>query len=346
VFLACFGAVAVDAFATRHLLNEPAQDPKRYGVEFSNGDVSHFEVIQAAAASDKVYHNTCEAYTDDPDGWVCKATVENPHGYWWDRDGDATIKFQYFTTPGGKCGFVFRGTTHTYQWSSNTNGVFSSEFWDEWVHSGFENVFNGRNAGEGIVGDVSYYLYRAEADTECKNGVYFVGHSLGGAMATLADIFYEKKFNKKAVSITFGAPKLVVAEDNPKMINEMRIVHQFDPVAGNYGRYEHRGPGKEIRCEDGCDCKFIEVFDVGSKHAESNACSGEGYESKVYHKMYFYKKWVNAAVGPQRPPTPLKLIDAECTSDDQCHTGYCSCMVTSCQRKTWLREKRDWWCSR
>merc|ERR1712137_442826 len=121
----------------------------------------------------------------------------------------------------------------------------------------------------GLIGAMSWWIWTREASAEqCKNGVYFVGHSLGGAFATLADIFYEHKekekgTNKKAISITFGAPAMVkyrspFTPPGPVVVNELRVFHEYDWVTRDYGgSFQHRGVGKEMKCPASCDCKTV-----------------------------------------------------------------------------------------
>lgn len=325
--------------------------PARYG-DVHNSAVTRKELLEAGAASAKVYDYSCcpsGTYSNETDGWQCEAVVEVPHNYWFENEMDSSFpsmtRFHFFSAPDNKCGFVFRGTEKPRQFQTNLNGAFVSWwFGGEYIHTGFKYAFDGKYTEpdsdgkktllkKGVIGDVSHYLDKYK-DSKCKNGVYFVGHSLGGALATVADIWYESTKHKPATSITFGAPKMTQVKSTKKNYNELRVYHKYDLVAAHWGRYEHRGPSKRIECNkrDICECGLVEVFDGGNQGTAErgfeNICT-DGYPAIKYHSMKNYLKWIRAEAGPPTPaptppPTPPKTqYGYPCQHDSDCQTNYC-----------------------
>jgi len=332
------------------------------GVNPWNSDVDRATLISAAKAADAVYNiNDCQDGAVKHGDFTCMKAEEVTYKFWFD-DNAAKIRFHFFKAPNNKCGFVFRGTENGQpaEWWTNLNFAVKEPAWwfmGEYVHKGYKDAFDGwwetyyeenelglpvskkRWRGGEVKGKFTWYLNHYKAD--CLNGVYFVGHSLGGALATVADIWYaqtygiDKKaegYQPEAVSITFGAPMLIAQKTNKRRANELRIIHENDPVSSdgygfmNYDAWgknlEHRGPAKVIKCksDESSDqtCSKI-IFENGNDQKWS------GVGSSNYHSMYNYMKYVQAL------DEPLKLKDTSCTKDAQCHTGYCSCSRGSCK---------------
>jgi len=130
------------------------------------------------------------------------------------------------------CKFAFRGSDDFQDWVSNAAGVFYST----WIggvrlHAGFAFEF---------------YKLRSKMQSSvngCSNPTW-IGHSLGGAIATVASNYY----GKGSVH-TFGMPQTY--DDNKGCRKSgTRMFHEYDPVAGNlYGAmssYWHAQAGTEI----------------------------------------------------------------------------------------------------
>eukprot|EP00940_MAST-03C_sp_MAST-3C-sp2_P000429 g429.t1 len=138
-----------------------------------------------------------------------------------------------------ECKFAFRGSDDFQDWVSNAAGVFSAT----WVngrklHGGFVNEFNKINSVSGF----------RSAVNGCSNPNW-IGHSLGGAIATVARQYYGKGY-----VTTFGAPQLFDHRPGCAMSGRGRHYHEADPVAGNLygamGGYWHGQSSKELywRC--------------------------------------------------------------------------------------------------
>lgn len=82
-----------------------------------------------------------------------------------------------------------------------------------------------------------------------------------------------------------------------------------------------------------CDCKEVHAYDASMfTYAVANQCDKSANE---YHKMYFYKKWVDAPAtptpAPTKPPTqPGKDIGMPCWDTSECMSG------TYCKRVFWV----------
>jgi len=90
------------------------------------------------------------------------------------------------------------------------------------VHSGFLNQF--MSIKDFIINDVEKY-----------NNIIFCGHSLGGALATIASLYYYCYFKTKNIKcITFGSPrvgdKLFANLFNKHIEESIRFVNDNDPV--------------------------------------------------------------------------------------------------------------------
>jgi hypothetical protein len=97
------------------------------------------------------------------------------------------------------------------------------------VHRGFLNQFNSikLNIDQEII---EYYI----KDSNTKK-IIFSGHSLGGALATIASLYFKLKYKDLDIScITFGSPRVgckdFVKLFNKQIENSYRFVNDNDPV--------------------------------------------------------------------------------------------------------------------
>jgi len=118
------------------------------------------------------------------------------------------------------CHFAFRGTDDFSDWISNVNSLATyrlSPYHQVWfrMHQGFVNEWNQLRGL--MLQDIM----------ECGPDAVFIGHSLGGAMATVA---YED-LGKHATVYTFGAPR-PYRDIKPGgcRVKGLRMWHEFDPV--------------------------------------------------------------------------------------------------------------------
>lgn len=128
---------------------------------------------------------------------------------------------------------MFRGTTNSNygaDWISDARcGVTSSA--GGMVHVGFSHVFKSMHL------DIGNFIRRQIDDrTTPVQTIHCIGHSLGGAVATLAADWVRRETNKHVVLYTFGAPKpgLEGFAKNLTMRlgpeNVHRVYHATDPV--------------------------------------------------------------------------------------------------------------------
>ena len=129
------------------------------------------------------------------------------------------------------CSFAFRGSDDKQDWVSNANGFKTEEVGGKTVHQGFYNELTKLTANTGLNTAVG----------ACANP-NFIGHSLGGAMASIAKLEYGK-----GNVYTYGAPAFV-KNNGDNFIGGYRLWHEDDPVpkaAGVLG-YGHAGGSHEI----------------------------------------------------------------------------------------------------
>ena len=105
-------------------------------------------------------------------------------------------------------------------------------------------------AHEGFVSE--YMLFREKVieyvDMHPEKEVHVVGHSLGGALATLASFDIASSLNREVNTVTFGAPRVGTSDFRNAFdklpINLFRVVVANDPIARVPGMlipYEHVG---------------------------------------------------------------------------------------------------------
>ena len=95
------------------------------------------------------------------------------------------------------------------------------------IHKGFNDQF--KDSIPTLTKALSHYRgYRNQRD------IFFVGHSLGGALATVASVYFAKKFNLKVHVCTFGSPKVgdqkFVQLFSDSVATSCRYVNQDDIV--------------------------------------------------------------------------------------------------------------------
>jgi hypothetical protein len=166
------------------------------------------------------------------------------------EEGNAQVLVQ-------ECVFAFRGsqsisTPDGFQdWWANIRGAISKKVtfcskrgdYCARFHSGFVSEFEKINKNEAF----------ALAVDKCDNPT-FVGHSLGGAIATLAKFYYDK-----GSAVTFGEPQVFGDDYNCKFDDAKtysRYFHEDDPVPGDllgaFARFSHGSTSTRIyeACRD------------------------------------------------------------------------------------------------
>ncbi|WP_221792960.1 lipase family protein [Oceanobacter mangrovi] len=125
---------------------------------------------------------------------------------------------------------IFRGTSNITSgigdWLTNLNIGCSISSTGHYVHAGFNSMFNS------MVGQLESFV-RSQKGIDT---VHCIGHSLGGALATLAADWFKSNTQIKPILYTFGAPRVGHYEFAtahtvsmlPENIN--RVVHGTDVV--------------------------------------------------------------------------------------------------------------------
>lgn len=122
----------------------------------------------------------------------------------------------------GMCVVVFRGTDSIYDFYEDIMSQADQRCSASGFITHFEESFEA-------IGDDTHVGVKSTIDNECGGTVYFTGHSLGGAMATIAPHKYGLRDYKV---ITFGEPKtccwdMSTGEDTLLIT---RVVNDKDPI--------------------------------------------------------------------------------------------------------------------
>lgn len=101
----------------------------------------------------------------------------------------------------GHCVVAVRGTRLANDWATNANIGFSSSAGGAYVHTGFNNTFESMK-------DPLEKLITPVLSGQVVHGVHCVGHSLGGALASLTAEWIKHRYRKPTHVYTFGAPRV------------------------------------------------------------------------------------------------------------------------------------------
>ena len=173
-----------------------------------------------------------------------------------------TKPIQFYSTPADAqcfvtryedgCCMVFRGTTNIKDWMTNIKatqvaidlpGVFGSDRPE--AHAGFVSQFQSLSMT--LMQYANAYMNDGTVK-ESNKTFYYMGHSLGGALSTVAAVIFGAMFpDARHVCITFGSPRVGDAKFVQlfhKHVDEtVRCVNQEDPVpmVPTACRFEHVG---------------------------------------------------------------------------------------------------------
>lgn len=159
-------------------------------------------VLEMAAMADDVYYGSCAGKSYGQ--WACAGNKQDDNAY---------ANYFQSTTSGSRCAIVFRGSDDIGDWLSNGLGVFSSKTTcGVNTHSGFSNEYS------------KFASWINTKKTAGCTDMYFSGHSLGGAIASVADKCHG------GTSVLFSSPKPFGTSGLSH--SEYRAFHDEDPVSG------------------------------------------------------------------------------------------------------------------
>ncbi|WP_417547654.1 lipase family protein [Marinobacter segnicrescens] len=96
---------------------------------------------------------------------------------------------------------AFRGTKSGHDWLTNGNVGYSTSSGGTQVHAGFNEAFESMKPALDKL--LSPYIRRT-----APAGIHCVGHSLGGALASLAAEWIKHNYKQSVKLYTFGAPRV------------------------------------------------------------------------------------------------------------------------------------------
>jgi len=112
-------------------------------------------------------------------------------------------------------------------WFSNANASLATADNNSAVHSGFQKVFKSMQPA--LEKQLAPLL-----NTNSNGVVHCAGHSLGGALASLAAIWIKQRFGNRVALYTFGAPRVGLNDFAMKSSGSIdkiyRCLHGDDPV--------------------------------------------------------------------------------------------------------------------
>lgn len=120
-----------------------------------------------------------------------------------------------------------RGTKTGHDWLTNGNVGLSATSGGALAHSGFNETFESMKPGLDA-------LLTPRLNHGPVAGIHCVGHSLGGALASLVSDWIHKRYRRDANLYTFGAPRVGMkgfATKSSFEVNKLyRCTHGADPV--------------------------------------------------------------------------------------------------------------------
>lgn len=120
-----------------------------------------------------------------------------------------------------------RGTKSGHDWLTNGNVGYSTSTSGAYVHSGFNETFESMKEG------LSRIL-TPRLSSGPVVGVHCVGHSLGGALASLIAEWVSERYRKPVKLYSFGAPRVGLSGFATKITysasSHFRCTHGADPV--------------------------------------------------------------------------------------------------------------------
>lgn len=100
----------------------------------------------------------------------------------------------------GQAFILFRGTQYLADWLTNINVIHSRSSFNEFVHDGFNTAFKSMRP--------QLMTFLSALGKEGVHTVHCVGHSLGGALATLCGEWIKAEYKVRPYVYSFGSPRV------------------------------------------------------------------------------------------------------------------------------------------
>jgi len=280
------------------------------------------DVVFASIASKLSYGESCGHVHGD---WSCVSSKSIPHGntIMTEAEAGTDLKVDFLKNPGRDvCALAFRGTEYNTQFLNSLSGLVSNTVPMDYLGSTVQ-VASGYAA---MFDKLKTTIDEKKDLAACSEGIFLVGHSLGGGLATLADIYLENQ-NYVAKSITFGAPRVLTGA--PANHNDLRVYHNNDAVAGYVpgATWVHAGPGIQINCEGWnfgvCDDSYS-LEKVGKREGARAASLAISYHSNSLYRNYMVNFDSQALQVILDSDADLKANGESCMLDTSCESQYCS----------------------
>ncbi len=123
---------------------------------------------------------------------------------------------------------AMRGTKLANDWMTNGNVGYSSSVGGSYVHAGFNNTF------ESMIAPLEK-LITPVLSGHVVSGIHCIGHSLGGALASLTAEWIRHRYKRPVQLYTFGAPRVgmrafATSSSDDRTGKVYRCTHGADPV--------------------------------------------------------------------------------------------------------------------
>jgi predicted lipase len=140
---------------------------------------------------------------------------------------------------------TFRGTESTQDWLQDFSVNITRDGTFGWVHDGFLDVYQ-------LVRENVIHTVRSQLDDNTR--ITIIGHSLGGAMATLAAADISSELRVNASVLTFASPRVGMQEFETKFnrcIENCWHVTNFLDIVPHVPPFPYRHVGQRVRVNSG-----------------------------------------------------------------------------------------------
>lgn len=145
----------------------------------------------------------------------------------------------------GNAFVVFRGTHYLADWLTDGNVAISSSTTGKSIHDGFNKTFRSM--------ELQLMRFMDKVSDHNIRAIHCVGHSLGGALATICGEWIKNVYNRKSFIYTFGSPRVGLhafanaCTSDIGQKNIFRVYHKTDivPCVPTWPFYHVPSTGKD-----------------------------------------------------------------------------------------------------